>query len=99
MSVLLLIFLIRCIRKQKTEHFNNNIHLIHDMMIDWIKIVQFNPAALFRTIRLILDTDGILSASQIPSANKRSPIASTTFGVATFGFDPPITPGFILPVS
>lgn len=28
-----------------------------------------------------------------------SAIFSTTLGVATFGFDPPITPGLILPVS
>ena len=40
----------------------------------WWWFLAFS-AALFRTIRLILDTDGILSASQIPSANKRSRIS------------------------
>ena len=59
-------------------------------------------------------TLGTFSASQIPSAMSLSlisqanivgfwrlysEIASTTVGVATFGFEPPIMPGFIEPVS
>lgn len=60
------------------------------------------------------DTLGTVSLSHTPSANSRSRISqanmvgfwrlysaifSTTFGVATFGLEPPITPGLILPVS
>lgn len=70
--------------------------------------------ALFLTILLIEDTDGRVSWVQMPSFSRRSLIsqanmvgvsalyrwmASTTWGVATFGFDPPITPGRMLPVS
>ena len=59
-------------------------------------------------------TLGTFSASHIPSTIRRSfishanivgfcrlksAIASTTVGVATFGLEPPITPGFIEPVS
>lgn len=60
------------------------------------------------------ETLGTVSLSQTPSARSRSRISqanivgfcrlysailSTTLGVATFGLDPPITPGLILPVS
>lgn len=63
---------------------------------------------------LMEETLGTVSLSQMPSASSRSRIShanmvglcllqsailSTTFGVATFGLEPPITPGFILPVS
>jgi len=59
-------------------------------------------------------TLGTFSEEQTCSARSRSRIsqanivgfsclylvmASTTLGVATFGFEPPITPGFIEPVS
>lgn len=62
----------------------------------------------------IEDTLGTVSLSQIPSASSLSLIShanivgfcllysailSTTFGVATLGLDPPITPGLMLPVS
>lgn len=63
---------------------------------------------------LMLDTEGTLSWLQIPSLNSLSrishanivgfsllyaAIASTTGGVATFGFEPPMTPALKLPVS
>jgi len=63
---------------------------------------------------LMEETLGTFSWSQTPSDRSRSLISqanivafsrlylqmeSTTFGVATFGFDPPITPGLIDPVS
>lgn len=59
-------------------------------------------------------TLGTVSLSHTRSANSRSLISqanmvgfwrlysaifSTTLGVATFGLDPPITPGLMLPVS
>lgn len=59
-------------------------------------------------------TEGMLSWSQIPSASSLSrishanmvgfcflypAIASTTFGVATLGLLPPMTPGLMDPVS
>lgn len=71
-------------------------------------------AALLRTILFIDDTEGMLSLSQMRSSRSRlrishanivgfdflyAAIASTTCGVATFGFEPPMTPGRMLPVS
>ncbi len=61
----------------------------------------------------MLDTDGALSIVQMPSCMSLSRISqanmfglrifrlvmlSITDGVATFGFEPPIRPGFIEPV-
>lgn len=60
------------------------------------------------------ETLGTVSLSQMPSASSLSRISqanivgfcllysailSTTFGVATLGLEPPITPGLMLPVS
>lgn len=67
-----------------------------------------------RTYLLMDETLGTVSLSHTASANSRSRIShanivgfcrlysailSTTFGVATFGLEPPMTPGLILPVS
>lgn len=69
------------------------------------------PAELYLLMELTLGTVSLShtrsarSLSLISQANMvgfwrlYSAIFSTTLGVATFGFDPPITPGLILPVS
>lgn len=69
---------------------------------------------LISTYLLMDETLGTVSLSQTASASSLSLISqanmvgfwrlysailSTTFGVATFGLEPPMTPGLILPVS
>ena len=74
----------------------------------WLKTIF----RLLRTIRLIDETLGNLSAGQMPSRWRFSRICQakiwgllalysrirrTTSGVATFGFEPPIKPGWVVP--
>ena len=80
----------------------------------WWPIIFVFSAALFRTILLIELTLGTFSWLQTFSERSRSRISQanmvgfarlysqillTTCGVATLGFEPPITPGRMLPVS
>ncbi len=84
------------------------------LLVKLLKNVRKWLAKLLEAYRLIELTLGTLSESHMPSFTKRSFIshanivgfwclysamACMTVGVATFGFDPPMTPGLIEPVS
>ena len=77
-------------------------------------LLHTRSTTLFRTMRLMLETEGTPSWGHTPSVTSRSLIsqanmvgfsrlyfamASTTCGVATLGLLPPITPARKVPVS
>lgn len=88
---------------------------VHGAEGDEDYVVKGNESAAESDCHLLMElTLGTMSLSHTPSASSLSLISqanivgfcllysailSTTFGVATLGLEPPMTPGLMLPVS